>query len=685
QSFGEFYLEAEIYPAAIIQLDSCLFLKERKFGVRSYYLLGTLRTLGAAYAGSKQFAKATICYRRGLQIAVDSMGNNHQKAALFYSELAAVQLAQGDFRSSLVLCDTAFAFLGFDPEHPEKAVPRDFFRELCQRTANALVQQYQQQGDLAALYRADHYFTLAAETLHREIEEVMVNSSREILYDRDHVGLEQGLDTRMLLFDATRDPQYLEASFQIASQGKAFLLSESMRQNGALRYAGVPDSILQAEWSLREKILEAEKKLEKSPSYAGKTAALPLNSDLYDWRAAYETLLGRIETNYPAYFHLRQLRRELSSRELRRKWLAPGQSLLMYSLTAEHTYAFVVTRDTFCCVALPSDVSLPTTVESLRSSLTAYYTASQPDDALYDRSMATYLASAQSLYRYLVAPVAQFLSGRVVIIPDGVLCYLPFEALLTGAPADPGNFRSYPFWIRQTAISYALSTDYLVETTLPPPAKPKKTWLGVAPFSGDRSIGDTTTLVSRNEHFSALPFSGKEVTDIANLVQGEAWLGAAATPGRFEKEAFRYRILHLATHSRVDDRSGDYSYMATASTGDPLFARDLYLLTISAEMVVLSSCEAGGGKLLHGEGIIGMVRAFTFAGARSVVAPLWATNDQSNAGLMVSFYRNLQKGQPKDRALQQACLNLLDHTPTESHPFFWAGFRVFGQVNPLWK
>ncbi|HNM28016.1 MAG TPA: CHAT domain-containing protein, partial [Saprospiraceae bacterium] len=229
------------------------------------------------------------------------------------------------------------------------------------------------------------------------------------------------------------------------------------------------------------------------------------------------------------------------------------------------------------------------------------------------------------------------------------------------------------------AISYGFSTDFW--TTQASARPPEKNWLGVAPFAG---TADAVTQNTRKETFWSLPFSGREITAIAAITGGDIWLGEQASPGRFQQEAGHYRILHLATHSRADDWMGEYSYVATALRGDPLPAKDLYQFALAAEMVVLSACEAGGGKLLRGEGIIGMVRAFTFAGARSIVASLWVANDQSTAHLMTAFYRHLKNGLPKDRALQAARLELLNDSPAEAHPFFWAGFRVYGLTKPVW-
>lgn len=684
---SRYYLDEQQYACAVGEMETCLDTKEKLYGGQSPRLINTFLILGEAYLGENQFGEAEACFRRGLRIAADSLQNDNGIACRFYSKMAGIRFARGDMYGCLAYCDTAFRMGGFNPAHPEEMLPRDYFRELSQLYAQALFQQFRGTADTATLFRSEHFFALAAETLYREVEEISVNSSREIFYDRDHLLLEQWLDARMALFAATGDPAHAEAAFQIAGQGKAFLLAETIRKTGALRYAGVPDSVLQAELSLREQIVSAEKTLDFS-RYTGKnaedSAILRLNRQLSQWRREYDGLLRRIEETYPGYNRIRVLRRNTSTGELRRQWLAPQQALLMYSITGSGVYVFALTRDTFCAVALPPDISLDEDLEKFRNCLTEYFLAGDPTDALYDRNLETYLALSQSLYRKLVLPVASLLPDRVIIVPEGKLCYLPFEALLPHAPADAGNFRTYPFWVKGKAVSYALSPDFIAEASLPPSLRAEKEWLGMAPFAEDAGRGRGVLRTSPNKRFSRLPFSGKEVSAIGAMLQGEVWIGSDARPGRFRSEAPRFRILHLATHSRADDRLGDYSYLAASDTGELLPAKDIYQVSLAAEMVVLSACEAGGGSLLRGEGIIGLVRAFTYAGARSVVASMWVANDQSTAGLMAGFYRHLRKGDTKDRALQAARVALLNDVPGQSNPFFWAGFRVFGNVAPLW-
>ncbi len=675
QDLGQFYLSEQQPEQAVEHLKACLSLKEKRYGEEHFHLLTTLQLLGEACLQARRYEQAEAYYRRMLHITTASSADYTAFLFRIYSKLAELRFAQDDIDGCLRHADSAFAIVAFSLHDPREVLPRDYFRELCLLYSRALYRASKKgENSLSVLERSEQYAALAAETLYREMEEVTVNSSREILYDLDHPVLEHWLDTRMALFAITGDPRHAEAAFQIAGKSKAFLLAEAMRQNGALHFAGVPDSLIEAEQSLRERILAAEKQLDTSGFRANLHTDhhLPaLNSLLTNWRNAYDALLRRIEREYPDYFQLRRPAKGISGAEIRRA-LAPKQALLLYSQTTAGLYAFVCTSDTLYARHLPTTPDLPFLQEQYLRALTAYHTHPAPDDALYDTLLETYISTAQALYRQLVAPIAPLLPERVLIIPDGKWWRLPFSALLTGPPADPANWRTYPFWVLGKSIGYCLSPALLLEANKPARRRATKPWLGIAPFV-DMQPEDCSP-----DTFAPLPFSAYEVRTAAGLMQGEVWTGADATWERFLNAAHRYSVLHLATHSRADNRQGSYSFVAVSQRGPLLTAKDLFALSLDADMVVLSACEAGDGQLLRGEGIIGLVRSFLYAGARSVVASQWVAHDRSSAYLMTNFYRKWQQGAPRDGALRAAQIALLRQHPTYAHPFFWAGYRVYG-------
>ena len=140
-------------------------------------------------------------------------------------------------------------------------------------------------------------------------------------------------------------------------------------------------------------------------------------------------------------------------------------------------------------------------------------------------------------------------------------------------------------------------------------------------------------------------------------------------------------------HAQANPDEGDFSFIVFSDGRgcyDSLFAKDLYLLNIEAELVILSACETALGTLYNSEGVISLARAFHYAGARSVLTTLWRINENANCDLMAHFYAALGEGDSKTTALHQAKLAYLRGAdPRAAHPVYWAGFQLMGNPRPL--
>jgi CHAT domain-containing protein len=203
--------------------------------------------------------------------------------------------------------------------------------------------------------------------------------------------------------------------------------------------------------------------------------------------------------------------------------------------------------------------------------------------------------------------------------------------------------------------------------------------------------------------FEPLPASRREVEGIARLFPRHtvAYVGEAATEER-AKSVGAVRYLHFATHAVVNEQSPLDSALVLTVPQRPREGQDNGLLQaweifermhLDAGLVTLSACDTALGKEAGGEGLLGLTRAFEYAGAASVVASLWKVADESTAELMTSFYRNLKAGQSKDAALRAAQIDLIRsgrsrgqaHRPSSdadfSHPYHWAAFTLSGD----WK
>lgn len=219
-------------------------------------------------------------------------------------------------------------------------------------------------------------------------------------------------------------------------------------------------------------------------------------------------------------------------------------------------------------------------------------------------------------------------------------------------------------------------------------------------------VGLLTNITTRGLNLSRLKFSGEEVKRIASiwgvpLNSDDINLRNRASVERVhELDLSKYRILHFATHALANDEINYATQpalilsQAGVQGKAPGFLQfnDILQLKLDADLVVLSACDTGLGKLREGEGIVGLTRAFFYAGAASIVSSLWKVEDQSTSLLMEGFYRRLKQGQSKSEALRQAKLELLQSKvnlkasgtrESLASPFYWAPFVLIGDWEPM--
>ncbi len=362
-----------------------------------------------------------------------------------------------------------------------------------------------------------------------------------------------------------------------------------------------------------------------------------------------------------------------------RRILDPGTLALSYSVGKDKTVLFAVTRDGGLQVKV-----LPVGEERLRREVEGFL-----------EKVRSQQAPTVDLYGELIGPVADLVkrSERVLILPDGPLHRLPFGAM----------FHDGRFLIEEKPLHTALSLTVYGTLRSSSPATGKLVAFGDPRFPKSMQVKNSLGPGLRSFDWSSLPYSRSEVERIAGVYPGaRVYLGEEATEEHAKSLGRDARILHFATHGYTDDRSPLDSALVLTIPEKPSQGRDNGLLQvweifegvrIDADLVVLSACESALGREMSGEGLIGLTRAFQYAGARTVAASLWSVADQVTAELMARFHRHLAAGLPKDQALRAAQLELI-REPLEittasgqalemdaSAPFFWAAFQLFGD----WK
>jgi CHAT domain-containing protein/Tfp pilus assembly protein PilF len=327
------------------------------------------------------------------------------------------------------------------------------------------------------------------------------------------------------------------------------------------------------------------------------------------------------------------------------------------------------------------------------------------------------------IYKKLLAPsLLSTEPSRLLIIPDGPLHYLPWGALIRDFGEKGMTKQQYlaewkPFSISPSETLFA----ELKKKRRPivfdkvdakdPTQVPEFIGFGAPTYPSGldnvkpEAISDARARAVMQRgmlSLEPLPWSQREVEDIANLFppgHAQVFVGGESTEEEVKKVAQGVRILHFATHARLDNLFPlNSALVLTMPEGLPP-DRDNGLLQVweifekmrlDADLVVLSACDSALGEEEGGEGLVGLTRAFQYAGARSVMASLWSVQDQATSELMIRFYKHLRAGLTKDEALRQAQIELI-RTPIEvvnekgekslfdaSAPYFWAGFQVYG-------
>ena len=389
--------------------------------------------------------------------------------------------------------------------------------------------------------------------------------------------------------------------------------------------------------------------------------------------------------------------------------IGDGDTLLLeFALGEDRSFAFLVDGDSLTAFDIGPAAEIRNRVRMFRKALLPIETKANeaPTDYLRRRAAARSILLLQSrrLASLVLGPVHLPARRRLLIVPDGSLQYLPFAALSiaeNGRDAVPlvelYELAMLPsasalVSLRKTAGRRPQPADEVTvfaDPVFEPPGKPIPA--SVSSSSGSPRSRELTRALrdlqdpqwipnlpgSRNEALAIQQITGPART---RLVMGYE----ANREAIMDSSIARQRIIHFATHGMMDTRHPEMSGLVLSmfnKRGEAqdgyLRLSDIYNLKLSADLVVLSSCESALGKDLGSEGIIGLPRAFLYAGARSVIASLWKVDDEATVPLMKMFYSRLQRGEDPARALQAAQLDLIKNARL-SDPYYWAAFVLEG-------
>jgi tetratricopeptide (TPR) repeat protein len=463
-------------------------------------------------------------------------------------------------------------------------------------------------------------------------------------------------------------PAYLEEAFAVAEKSRARGFLDSLEEAG-LDFASTISSDVVAEGKrLSAEVSRYQVELQTQDLSPSRRADLLVELERIE--NAYRDLLIRMRREAPAYASL-HYPGPTGFQEARTKLLAEGTALVEFVLGEECSFAFWATRDSLSLSLLPPADKLRPLVKNYLK----FLTLKDPPEFLAEEG-------GCRLFEILLGPFRDRLGKeikRIIIIPDGYLNYLPFESLMIGKV----DGRKSRFLIEDYEVSYAPSASALVRLMERDRYQtPRKGLLAIfapkLPVSKNYLFGYPVELFElKHARREIAAISGLFGRDQRTILEGK--LAAEEVLKRLY--VGDYRFIHFAVHGIFDDQNWRWSglllWRGKDSVEDGILQlRDIFLLTLHSDLVVLSACQTGKGELETGEGIIGLTGGFLFAGSRAVLVSLWNIADRSTAAFMEGFYRHLMEGESVSRALQNAKLEMI-RSPYR-HPYYWAAFSLIG-------
>jgi CHAT domain-containing protein/Tfp pilus assembly protein PilF len=543
---------------------------------------------------------------------------------------------------------------------------------------------------------AINHYRLAVETIEK-VRQGLEIAEEKAGFLQDKIEVYKNL-VDLLAESHQREPakRYAAEAFHYAERERARAFLDSMAEARLNVEQGIATALLDRRREIEARISQLQSRLikeysEKSPD---RKKVKMWEADLAKTDEDYQTLRREIRRQHPRYADLQYP--EPVRLEQAQQLLGEKSLLLEYSLGQTASFLFAVSRDDHLVARLSSASSISDRVKRLREAI------ARPDR----KAFSNYLVQARSLYQELIRPAGKLLSGKqeLIIVADGALHYLPFEVLLNpdGALATQADPRRLPYLVRDYAVSYVPSASVLAGLSTPYEnrAGAQRMFLAYAdPVYDEGATQETSAagLIVRSFgegkpwRLERLERSRKEVEGIARLYPGEEvalFLGEQASEENVKAggRLGQYRLIHFAAHGLLNENKPQFSGLVLrlprADRESPedglLQVYEIFNLKLNADLVVLSACETGLGKEVKGEGLVGLTRAFLYAGTPSVVVSLWKVADISTAELMIRLHRRLKEGtQGKAEALRKAQLELI-REGRFAHPYHWAPFVLVG-------
>jgi CHAT domain-containing protein/tetratricopeptide (TPR) repeat protein len=731
-NLGQVYLNEKNYDQALSFYEKALAIWMKSYGAESETVTTAYNNLGVVYDYQKDFKQAITFYEKALAIDLKILDLNHPEIASLYNNIGEIYRESDDYDQAISYYNKALAIIlkTFGPENSNTAL-----------SYNNLGETYRAQGDYdqAISYYEKAWAVINKTASHQDAVTISLNSGRLYLernqYPQAQNSFQRGIESiekARLEMGAGKNEfmgrnlelyQYaLKTRLLMDDPAGAFMMAETMKERGfldqlslnsALHSEGISsqdrDRAMKLAQDIESTTLMLQAELKKPETTQNKTALVTLSGNLESKEKEFTALDEKLLRN-DKYRSLRH--QTIPALENAQRLCDENTAILEYVIWEgpskdRQSYCLVVTKNDLQIIELSRDFEYSKAVARLRQAIRVN------NETLTNETSTV-------LWANLIKPLQKSLTGinRLIVVPDGVLGFLPFDALREKAS---GRYLGQEYLI---SLSPSISVMSLLKQRNNNPKRNQFLAFGGADYSKNlaakRGQAEETAESDVSETLASYYAQRSGLEGMANYYQlkGITWPNLPGTldevktlksmlfkqkenkifTGRDASEAkvkelsnnrtlSKYRIIHFACHGYYDpDYPSLSSVILTEVSGAFKSAEDGYLsveeaalLNLNADFVNLSACETGLGKNEQGNGVIGLTRAFEVAGANMVGVTLWTVDDEATKQFMISVYKKVyQQNKSYIEAYAETKQEFI-HSEKYSSPYYWCPFVLYGQ------
>ncbi|MCQ2973456.1 MAG: CHAT domain-containing protein [Bacteroidales bacterium] len=633
-------------------LDSALFYFEKsinilsaKSGDKNVKLIEPYLNIGSLNMERKDYKNAIKFYKKSIECNVTNFDNNDDILA---------NPSFGDFINGIKLIDA------------------------LKNKAKATAQLYDSTKQRILLSNIVECVKISSQFIDEVRKTTKTENDKITLGELSKEIYETGLYATSIIFDFDNNYlENLEDAFYFIEKSKSATLLEAINNTGATQFADIPNDLILEEQNLAEKISDLKKLIAEEENLNNINI---YKSQLFEISDKYNKLINQFENQYPKYYKAKYSNKYLAINDIQEN-LNDNNAIISYFTGKHNVFYILITNNNFVMSRI--DINQNKLVEQT-GDLIEYLTTYD------DLSIKNYAKLAFQIFSEIFPKNMPKNINQITIIPDGCLYIIPFEALLTEEyTKDSKKFNDYPYLIKKYNINYNYSSQLIYEKSKISDNNTNINWLGIAPgFDGEQ------TTYFKDIEINAIPETITEIENISNKINSEGMVSEKiirkdANETNIKKlKLNEYNIIHIATHGIVDTEKPELSGILlendkNSNDDGMLYNGEIYNLKLNANLVVLSACETGLGKIAQGEGVIGLGRSLLYAGAKNIICSLWQVSDVSTSKLMIDFYNNMfnfdkSKSFKFSNDLHNAKLEMIK-TNKFAHPYFWSPFIIIGK------